>query len=89
MQAELVKWGNSQGVRIPREVCNALGVDIGAKGEMDFDLINSELVIRFNKPSRKYQRSRKITMQELLAGWEGEKVGEEWGGPDVGAEVIE
>jgi len=88
MQAELVKWGNSQGVRIPREVCDSLGVDVGVKGELDFDVINASLTIHFNRPARKYQRSRITTMQELMAGWEGGKVGEEWGGPDVGAEIV-
>ncbi|MDR1358131.1 MAG: argininosuccinate lyase, partial [Coriobacteriales bacterium] len=32
---------------------------------------------------------RKKTIDELLAAWEGERVGEEWGGRDVGAEIVE
>ena len=30
-----------------------------------------------------------MTMEEFAAGWEGTKVGKEWGGSDVGAEVVE
>ena len=30
-----------------------------------------------------------MTMEEFAAGWEGPRVGKEWGGSDVGAEVVE
>ncbi len=30
-----------------------------------------------------------MTMEEFAQGWSGEKVGEEWGGDDLGHEVVE
>lgn len=88
MRAELVKWGNSQGLRIPRRVCDSLGITVGSKAEYDLDIEASTITVHFSKPKRKYTRSRKVSMEELMAGWEDGKAGEEWGGPDVGAEVV-
>ena len=89
MTGTLTKWGNSQGVRIPKDVCDLLGVQIGAPVGLSVDQAKSEVTITFKRPERKYQRSRKVSMEELCAGWDGGKVGTEWGGPDVGAEVVE
>lgn len=36
-----------------------------------------------------HQRNRKVGIEELCADWAGGKVGVEWGGSDVGAEVVE
>jgi antitoxin component of MazEF toxin-antitoxin module len=88
MEATLVKWGNSQGVRIPGQVCAELGVHPGAVAEMAVDPATSSLTLTFQKPRRRYARTRKMTMEEFAAGWEGGKVGAEWGGPDVGTEVV-
>lgn len=88
MEATLVKWGNSQGVRIPSQICGELGVRPGAVAEVTVDPVHSSLTLTFEKPRRRYSRTRKMTMEEFAAGWDGGKVGQEWGGPDVGAEVI-
>jgi hypothetical protein len=55
---------------------------------MAVDPATSSLTLTFQKPRRRYARTRKMTMEEFAAGWEGGKVGAEWGGPDVGAEVV-
>lgn len=89
MEATLVKWGNSQGVRIPSQVCADLGVRPGSVAEVEVDVARSSLTLTFEKPRRRYARTRKMTMEEFAEGWEGGKVGREWGGPDVGAEVVE
>lgn len=89
MQATLTRWGNSQGLRIPREICARLGARIGSVAQLDVNEERAELVVRFEAPQKKYARSRKMSMQEFAAGWTGGKTGEEWGGPDVGAEVVE
>ena len=88
MTTTLAKWGNSQGMRIPKEVCELLGVKLGSRAEMSIDAPKSQVTFTFEQPERKYRRSRRVSMEELCAGWHGGKVGEEWGGPDVGAEVV-
>ena len=89
MQATLTKWGNSQGLRIPVEACEALGISVGAHAEMQLDPANATLTLRFERPERQYARHRKMSLEEFASGWSGGKVGEEWGGCDVGAEVVE
>ena len=84
----LSKWGNSQGFRMPKEVCELLGIVVGSVAEMRVDASNSQVTLTFPKAERKYRRNRKVSMEELCAGWDGGKVGQEWGGPDVGAEVV-
>ncbi len=87
--ATLSKWGNSQGIRIPKDLCDLLGVNVGAVADIEANQARSSLVITFEQPRRKYRRNRRVSMEELCAGWEGGKIGEEWGGPDVGAEEVE
>ena len=84
----LCKWGNSQGLRIPKEMCDLLGVKVGASASIEADQVNSQLVITFERPAHTYRRSRKVSMEELCTNWSGGKVGKEWGGPDIGAEVV-
>ena len=90
MQATLVKWGNSQGVRIPKEACEELELELGARGTMEVDIEGKKLIITFEelRPKRKYRRRSFATLEELAQGWDGSRVGEEWGGPDVGAEEV-
>ncbi|WP_165054561.1 MULTISPECIES: AbrB/MazE/SpoVT family DNA-binding domain-containing protein [unclassified Adlercreutzia] len=85
----LAKWGNSQGVRIPKDICELIGIQVGSAVSIRADQAKSEVVLTFEKPDDGYRRSRKVSMEELCAGWSGERVGEEWGGPDVGAEVVD
>lgn len=84
----LAKWGNSQGVRIPKDMCELLGARIGTPVDIRADQAKSELVIKFARPDGRYHRNRKVSMEELCSDWVGEKVGEEWGGIDVGLEVV-
>lgn len=88
VEATLTKWGNSQGFRMSKEVCDLLGISPGARARMRVDAPRAQVTLTFEQPTRKYHRSRKVTMEELCADWKGGKVGEEWGGPDVGAEVV-
>ncbi|QTU84350.1 AbrB/MazE/SpoVT family DNA-binding domain-containing protein [Xiamenia xianingshaonis] len=50
----LAKWGNSQGILIPKSVCEALGLSIGDKMELRTDAPSLVLT-----PQRKYHRSRR------------------------------
>lgn len=90
MQTTLAKWGNSNGIRIPADICAELGVTTGDVADLELDAIACSLTLRFSKsPTRGYRRHRKMTMEEFAAGWEGGKTGtEEWGGCDVGAEAV-
>ncbi len=85
----LAKWGNSQGIRIPKDMCELLGARIGTPVDIRADQAKSELVIKFARPDDRYRRNRKVSMEELCSDWTGGKVGEEWGGPDVGLEVVD
>ena len=89
MQATLTKWGNSQGLRIPVEACEALGIGVGTRAEMQVDPATSTITLHFERPQRRYARHRKMTLEEFAGNWTGGKVGQEWGGSDVGAEVVE
>ena len=88
MRSTLSKWGNSQGIRLPKEICDLLGVSIGAPARIEVDQARSQMTVSFDSPGQKYSRNKKISLAELCAGWDGGKIGEEWGGADVGAEVI-
>lgn len=85
----LAKWGNSQGVRIPKDICDLLELRVGVPVDMRVDQAKSEVTLTFAQPERAYARNRKVSLAELCAGWDVGKVGEEWGGPDMGAEVVE
>lgn len=88
MKAILSKWDSCRAVRIPSEVCAQLGIDAGSVADLSFDAETGVVTLAFEKPERRYGRSRKMTLREFAAGWSGDKVGEEWGGADLGAEVV-
>lgn len=89
MDGTLAKWGNSQGARLSKEMCDALGIRPGASYHAVADPVTSTVTITFEQPQSRYHRNRRISMEELCADWKDGKVGKEWGGPDVGAEVVE
>lgn len=89
MQATLARWGNSQGLRIPKEVCEQLGIGVGSIATIDLDERTTTITLHFNHSSQHFVRDRKVTMEELCSGWKGQRVGSEWGGADVGSEVVE
>ena len=88
MEAILSKWGNGQGLRVPKDACSSLNIAVGSKAEVTVDAATSSITFDFSKHPKKYHRTKRITMEELTAGWDGGKVGEEWNGADVGAEVV-
>ena len=65
MHTQIVKWGNSQGVRIPKAFLGLL--NISADDVVDITTENNSLVIRKieSKPKRK-------TIQERFEGFTGE-----------------
>lgn len=89
MQATLSKWGNSKGLRVPAQAVEELDLVVGARADITIDSSRRSITYTFEEPSSGYARSRRMTLEEFANGWDGDKVGEEWAGTDVGAEVIE
>lgn len=71
MKTTLAKWGNSQGCRLPKELCKLLGIGLGAEAEITVDASKSQVTLTFEQPERKYQRTRKVTIEELFSEYEG------------------
>lgn len=55
------KWGNSLGIRIPKEAAERIGIDQGS--EMELNVIGSESIITL-KPKK---TRKKYTLEELLS----------------------
>lgn len=55
------KWGNSLGIRIPKEAADRIGIDQGS--EMELNVIGSECIITL-KPKK---TRKKYTLEELLS----------------------
>jgi antitoxin MazE len=64
MRSRLAKWGNSLGVRVPREVAARAGLSEGARIDIE-GFTDGRIVIT---PSR-----RRFTLDELLAGMTPER----------------
>jgi antitoxin MazE len=85
MHGQISRWGNSLGVRIPKEIANRVGLSDGA--QIEIEERGGEVVISRVKPRLHY------SLEELLVGVTPEAAHAstaevEWG-PDVGREIIE
>jgi antitoxin MazE len=80
MKANVARWGNSLGVRIPKEIASQAGIVEGAR--VDIELENGRIVI--SRPQPRY------TLGELLVGMTPEAMHEafDWG-PETGAEAVD
>ena len=78
---KVARWGNSLGVRIPREGVERLKLKDG--GEVKLEIASDSITIRPARPRKKW------TEAELLKGVTPDMVGGEidWGGP-VGKEAF-
>ena len=67
--ATLSKWGNSQGVIIPKSICEPLGLVAGDKLELSVSETGGSIEIT---PIRRHAtRTRKLSAQEVFADWDG------------------
>ena len=85
MQGRISRWGNSLGVRIPKDIANRVGLSDGAQVEIVER--GGEVVISRVKPRLRY------SLEELVAGVTPEEAHAasaeiDWG-PDVGREIVE
>ena len=80
MQVQISKWGNSLGVRVPKDVAAKLGLTEGSR--VDVSIEGDRLVISTKRPV--------YTLDELLVGMTPEAMREafDWG-PDLGRENVE
>lgn len=80
MQVQIARWGNSLGLRIPKDLAARAGLQAGARVEITAE--GDRIVIT---PAR-----RRYTLDELLEGVTPEAMREafDWG-PDRGREIIE
>ncbi len=78
MQTTIQKWGNSQGIRIPKAFLDAVGM-------MENDLIE---INRIDDNIVITKVKNKLTLDDIFNGYDGENVAEkfDWGSP-VGKEV--
>ena len=64
--ATLTKWGNSQGVLIPKSLCNKYGLSVGDKLIIEEGAAGIEL-----KPQRRRFATHPVDLDELFEGWTG------------------
>ena len=83
MTTILQKWGNSQGLRIPKSVLEEAGLAVGAEVELTTD--GHSIFVRPHRPAR---RRGKYTMDDLVRGTPKDfRPGEVDSGPPVGEEA--
>lgn len=67
----LNKWGNGQGILIPKDFCDFLGMRQGDK-----------VVLKIEGQAIKVEPEKSYTLEALMAGYQGPKPGEyDWGKP--------
>lgn len=70
-ETTLAKWGNSQGIVIPKSLCKALEIEVGDK--LNIMLEDGKLTI---------QPVPAFTLSSLMEGYNGPMPGEyDWGAP--------
>lgn len=80
MQVQIARWGNSLGLRVPKDIAARIGLREGARVELTAE--GDKIVISVARPV--------YTLEELLADMTPEDIHEafDWG-PDVGCEIVE
>ena len=63
MQANIQKWGNSQGIRIPKYIIEALGIKENEK--LDISTNQDKIIIA------KAQKKKRKNIKELFTGYNG------------------
>lgn len=80
MHVTIQKWGNSQGIRIPKAFLEALGMV--ENDLVELTRVDDNIVIK------KVHKEDNLTLDEIFKDYDGESAAEEfeWGSP-VGREV--
>ena len=76
---KITRWGNSQGIRLPKTVLNMLSLDIGSK--LTIDVSDRKITLSPIKNDLKFA--------DLFSNYDGEtKVKEYWNDTRIGKEEI-
>jgi len=82
MQTTIVKWGNSQGIRLPKLLLDS--ANLAENDMVEVTTENGSITIKKLENKRTH-----MMLKERLAGYEGVYVSEEWDtGAPVGKEVL-
>ena len=65
MTTTLQKWGNSQGIRVPKTLLSALGIENGAELEMQITPKKDAFIVKLAKPARSIRGRHRI--EDLVA----------------------
>ena len=80
MQATIQKWGNSQGIRIPKAFLEALGMR--ENDLVELNRVDDNIVIT------KVKKEKELTLEDIFKDYDGNYVAEEFDwGPPIGKEV--
>jgi len=76
MQTTIVKWGNSQGIRLPKQLLES--VKLSEKDTVEIVAEDNQLIIKKVENEQKY-----LTIEERFAAFKGvyEPIEIEWGEP--------
>lgn len=80
MQVQVARWGNSLGVRIPKDIASRVGLTEATPVEMETD--GDRIVISISRP--------RYALDDLLKGLTPDAMRDafDWG-PDVGREAVD
>ena len=80
MQITASRWGNSLGIRIPKDIAEKVGLSVGAS--LDIEARGDQIVLSL--------RRHRYRLEDLLAGITPEAMQDafDWG-PDVGREIVD
>jgi len=82
MQTSIVKWGNSQGIRLPKMLLNS--VNLSDNDTVEVIVENNMLIIKKSEDKKTHK-----TIQERFENFNGDYTFEEWDtGEPVGGEVF-
>ncbi len=81
MITSIQKWGNSQGIRLPKNILTAAGLSAGCAVKI---VAEPDRIVIHKIDKRKHR-----SLQELFQNYSGEAAGEEWDtGTPVGKELL-
>jgi antitoxin MazE len=80
MQAQITRWGNSLGVRVPKDIAAQLGLKAGTRVEIVAE--DDRIIVTLARPA--------YTLEDLLVGMTPTTMHAafDWG-PDLGREAVE
>ena len=79
MLAKVQKWGNSQGIRIPKSILDT--ANFSADEEIDIKVVDGKIILESAK--------RHKTLKERLKNYDGDYQCSEWDtGESIGREVL-